>query len=120
MTDNNRVSDPEAQAAIRELEVQAVNFATRFIKDAAVRAEYMRKTKEMAEELTQAYKSGAISAKQAAEPDRLVSPSSTMLGCEIILFLYLMTVGLRPTKRLVFDFSKPCNGHQTALKTFYV
>lgn len=60
------VSDQDAEHAIRQMEVQAVNFGYRFTKDVNVRQEYMRKTRESAENLRAAYKNGDISARDAA------------------------------------------------------
>lgn len=51
MADENRVyTSATVEEAIQQMEVQAVNFAYRFIMDARVRSEYMRSTKEMAEQ----------------------------------------------------------------------
>lgn len=60
------VSDQHAEHAIRQMEVQAVNFGYRFGNDIHVRQEYMRKTRESAENLRAAYKNGDISAREAA------------------------------------------------------
>jgi len=49
------------------MEVQAVNFGYRFTNDVHVRQEYMRKTRESAENLRAAYKNGDISARDAAK-----------------------------------------------------
>ncbi len=63
---NQLVSDHETEAAIRQMEVQAVNFGYRFTNDVYVRQEYMRKTRESAENLRAAYKNGDISSRDAA------------------------------------------------------
>ncbi|AFU98515.1 hypothetical protein [Simiduia agarivorans] len=52
--------------AIRDMEVQAVNFGYRFIGDAKVRQAYMRQTKQFSRELIASVESGAITPKQAA------------------------------------------------------
>jgi hypothetical protein len=61
------VTDPRTEAAIRQMETQAVNFGYRFINDATVRQTYMAETKAMAKGLRDAYQKGNMSAKQAAE-----------------------------------------------------
>jgi len=63
---NELIGDTTVETAIRQFEMQAILFASRFTKDAAVRGDYMRKTKKMSEQLLTTYKSGNISAKQAA------------------------------------------------------
>lgn len=63
----NSINNVETENAIKQLEVQAINFAFRFTKDASVRADYMRKVKDVSNELSSVYKSGQISAKSAAE-----------------------------------------------------
>ncbi|GAA3579937.1 MULTISPECIES: hypothetical protein [Marinobacter] len=60
------VSDHQTEHAIRQMEVQAVNFAYRLTNDFNVRQEYMRKTREAADNLRAAYKNGDISAREAA------------------------------------------------------
>lgn len=68
MTDEHqRFTNSTVDSAIQEMEVQAVNFAYRFIKDARVRSEYMRSTKEMANQIRVLYKQGELTAQQAAE-----------------------------------------------------
>lgn len=49
------------------LEAEAAVFAKRFIQDASVRKEYMRLTKEFADDLLRAVDSGKMPAKRAAE-----------------------------------------------------
>lgn len=67
MSDTSRyATDPTAEEAIRQLEVQAVNFAYRFINDSQARAEYMRMTKKMSEGVRQSYMAGDLTAKDAA------------------------------------------------------
>lgn len=61
------ISDPNTENAIRMMEIQAVNFAYRFIKDARVRQTYLAETKAMAEGLRESYKTGLMSAKKAAD-----------------------------------------------------
>ncbi len=63
----NIQSDNEVQLALRQLEVQAVNFGYSFIKDSAVRQDYINKTKAFSAEILSAYRSGQLSAQQAAE-----------------------------------------------------
>lgn len=57
----------EVNHAIRDMEVQAVNFGYRFIQDAGVRQSYMAQTKKMSSELLASVKSGAVTPKQAAQ-----------------------------------------------------
>jgi hypothetical protein len=56
----------ELRAAIRILEAEALNFSTRFINDARVRQDYLRQTKEVAEEILATFMSGEVTEKQAA------------------------------------------------------
>jgi len=65
--DNQVYTSATVEDAVQQLEVQAVNFAYRFIQDARVRSEYMRSTKEMAEQIRDLYAKGQLTAKQAAE-----------------------------------------------------
>ena len=64
---NNLKAEHEVELALRQLESQAVNFAFRFIQDSAVRRDYIAKTKAFSEQILASYRSGALSAKQAAE-----------------------------------------------------
>jgi len=48
---NELIGDTTVETAIRQFEMQAILFASRFTKDAAVRGDYMRKTKKMSEQL---------------------------------------------------------------------
>ena len=59
-------TDPTTEEAIRQLEVQAVNFAYRFIKDANTRSQYQRMTREMSDGIRRSYMTGELSAKDAA------------------------------------------------------
>ena len=45
MEENYLIEDSATEASIRQFEIQAVNFAMRFIQDADVRMDYMHKTK---------------------------------------------------------------------------
>jgi hypothetical protein len=56
----------ELRAAIRILESEALNFSTRFINDARVRQDYLRQTKEVAEEILATFMYGEVTEKQAA------------------------------------------------------
>ncbi|MCR6650028.1 MAG: hypothetical protein NVV73_00395 [Cellvibrionaceae bacterium] len=68
MADVSQVyTSASVEEAVQQLEVQAVNFAYRFIQDARVRTEYMRSTKEMAEQIRDLYGKGQLTAQQAAE-----------------------------------------------------
>jgi len=57
----------EVETALRALEVQALDFAYRFVKDAAVRKAYIEKTQAFSSEVLTAYRAGSLTAKQAAE-----------------------------------------------------
>ncbi|MFD1216879.1 hypothetical protein [Microbulbifer celer] len=59
-------SQEQINDAVIQFEVQAVNFGYRFINDAGVRQAYMAQTKAMSAELLAAWKSGAMTPKQAA------------------------------------------------------
>lgn len=63
----NSINNVETENAIRQLEIQAINFAFRSTHDANIRADYMRKVKEVSNDLSSLYKSGQITAKSAAE-----------------------------------------------------
>lgn len=65
--DNQEYTSATVEESVHQLEIQAVNFAYRFIQDARVRSEYMRSTKEMAEQIRDLYAKGQLTAKQAAE-----------------------------------------------------
>src|SRR5262245_8248706 len=64
---NNPGADNDVEQALREFEIEALNFGYRFVKDQAVRREYIAKTSAFSEEMLAAYRSGTISARQAAE-----------------------------------------------------
>lgn len=65
--DKQSFTSATVEEAVQQMEVQAVNFAYRFIQDARVRAEYMKSTKEMAEQIRGLYEKGELGARQAAE-----------------------------------------------------
>lgn len=48
---NNPKADHEVQTALRECEVQALNFGYRWIKDAGVRKQYLTNTKRFSDEI---------------------------------------------------------------------
>ncbi len=60
-------SNSELEAAIRQFESAAINFAYQFTNISSVRSEYIRLTSEMSRNLRSAYDSGEMSAKAAAE-----------------------------------------------------
>lgn len=64
---SNPKADHEVQAALRECEVQALNFGYRWITDSAVRKQYLTATKRFSTEVLASYRTGKLSAKQAAE-----------------------------------------------------
>ncbi|MEZ6134438.1 MAG: hypothetical protein R3C53_05965 [Pirellulaceae bacterium] len=55
------------QQALQGLEIQALNFGYRWIKDGAVRQQYVRRTSEMSKELRAAVEAGIKSPREAAE-----------------------------------------------------
>lgn len=55
------------QSAIKQFEIQAINFGYRFINDAGVRASYMEKTAAYAESLRSTVATGEISPREAAQ-----------------------------------------------------
>lgn len=59
--------NPELEEALQQLEIQAMNFAVRFIQDSRVRQDYILKTQAMSRELRATYEAGSISAHEAAE-----------------------------------------------------
>lgn len=59
-------TDPAAEEAIRQLEVQAVNFSYRFIRDSRTRGEYLKMTRNMSDGIRRSYMKGELSANQAA------------------------------------------------------
>ncbi|HZH13277.1 MAG TPA: hypothetical protein VE057_02840 [Archangium sp.] len=59
--------DPVVEQSIQQLQVQALNFGYRFIRDSKVRAWYMQTTQEFSEQLRQAHANGSMTARQAAE-----------------------------------------------------
>ncbi|TMO79014.1 hypothetical protein CWC16_14195 [Pseudoalteromonas sp. S3776] len=60
------ISDKDVEISIKQMEIAAINFGSRFINDSKVRALYMEQTKKMSLELVNAYKAGVITPKQAA------------------------------------------------------
>ncbi|WP_087024659.1 hypothetical protein [Thaumasiovibrio subtropicus] len=60
------VTEDDVENSIRQMEVAAVNFATRFINDANVRMLYNERTRRMSNELRTAYRTGGLTPKQAA------------------------------------------------------
>lgn len=58
--------DAGLDAELRALQATAVNFGARFIKDAATRRDYLRRTAEMSAELRNAVAAGELSAEAAA------------------------------------------------------
>lgn len=67
MTDTARyATDPSTEEALRQFEVQAVNFAYRFANDSRTRSEYMRMTKEMSDGVRRSYMAGELTPKEAA------------------------------------------------------
>lgn len=59
--------DPHAEQAIRALESSAINFAYQAINISQVRSQYIREAQKISESLRNAYRSGEMSAKAAAE-----------------------------------------------------
>lgn len=55
-----------ANEAVRQFEIQSINFGARFIKDSRVRMVYMEKTKAYAQSLTELMNKGELSPKEAA------------------------------------------------------
>ena len=64
---NTPRKNPELEAALEQMGIQALSFGTRFIQDAAVRQDYIHKTQQMSRELRAAYEAGSMSAREAAE-----------------------------------------------------
>lgn len=64
---SNEILSPSAENAVQQMEIQAINFAYRFVNDSRVRMRYMEKTKAMSKEIRLAYKAGKVNASQAAE-----------------------------------------------------
>lgn len=64
---SNKPVDPTTEAALRQLEATALNFAYQAINISSVRSLYVRRAQEMTSLLRQAYRSGEMSAKAAAE-----------------------------------------------------
>lgn len=62
--ENNKTT---ANEAVRQFEIQSINFGARFIKDSRVRLVYMEKTKAYAQSLTELMSRGELSPKEAAE-----------------------------------------------------
>jgi len=69
LAQNNVIQNPQSsvEKALQEMEVQAINFGYRFIRDASVRAKYMANTKAMSFEVRATYEAGQLSAKKLAE-----------------------------------------------------
>ncbi len=61
------LKDSVLENSLQQLEVQALNFGYRFILDSHVRAWYIQTTQEYSRQLRQAYDSGGMTARQAAE-----------------------------------------------------
>lgn len=59
--------DLTVERALELLEVEAINFAYRFVKDSRARQWYISKTKTFVSEIRAAHASGQLSARQAAE-----------------------------------------------------
>lgn len=59
--------DSLVDEATRMLESESVNFAQRFIKDARVREEYLRRSRQFVDELRSSYQAGTLSGRQAAQ-----------------------------------------------------
>ncbi|HKO93259.1 MAG TPA: hypothetical protein VJU61_19020 [Polyangiaceae bacterium] len=64
---DNPKARQELDTALREFELQAVNWGYRWINDSGVRKEYLTRTKQFSDEIRAAYDAGKLSAKQAAE-----------------------------------------------------
>jgi hypothetical protein len=64
---NNPKAHQEVETALREFELQSVNWGYRWINDSGVRKEYLTRTKQFSDEIRAAYEAGKLSAKQAAE-----------------------------------------------------
>lgn len=59
---------PESvRLAVKTMESEAGNFSVRFINDAKVRQSYLQQTKQFSEEIANAFRSGEINEKQAAQ-----------------------------------------------------
>lgn len=63
----NPDANTAVQVALRNVEIEAVNFAYRFVKDGRVREDYVSKAKAFSREVLNEYRAGRLSAKQAAE-----------------------------------------------------
>jgi hypothetical protein len=55
------------KTALNVLNSECLNFATRFIKDAQVRVEYMKNVKNMSDSLLDAFRKGQITAADGAK-----------------------------------------------------
>ena len=64
---SGKPTDPTTEAALRELDVAALNFAYQAINIASVRSQYVSRAQEVTSSLRLAYRSGEMSAKAAAE-----------------------------------------------------
>jgi hypothetical protein len=64
--DHSAQDDARVSAALRQLEAAANNIATRLIKSAGIRTQYLDGIQEMSDACWQAYKAGELSAKAAA------------------------------------------------------
>jgi hypothetical protein len=68
MTDLEKpANDQTVEDALRQVEVQALNFSYRFVKDSRVRSWYIQYTQDFSRSTRAAYKAGNLTAKQAAE-----------------------------------------------------
>lgn len=63
MTEKHHSSNEQA---IRQFEIQSINFGYRYIKDARVRMKYMEQTAAYAQNLKELYHHGSLSPKEAA------------------------------------------------------
>lgn len=61
-----KAASPELEAALRQMESAALNFAYQAINIASVRSQYIRRTQELSASLRAAYGNGELSAKAAA------------------------------------------------------
>ena len=61
------MADPKLEAALRNLEVTANNFAVRLIRMAEVRAAYVEQIREMSRSIRAAVEAGELSAEAGAE-----------------------------------------------------
>jgi hypothetical protein len=64
---NNPKAQQELETALRQFEMQAVNWGYRWINDSGVRKEYLTRTKQFSDEIRASYNAGKLSSKQAAD-----------------------------------------------------